>query len=80
MQDHRPWGLDRIEQIIRGDKESRLMEVFLSQFRQTGTTVEQVTIGTTAFTTIDPANLEAVLSTNFKGISLTYDLYALQSN
>lgn len=45
------------------------MELFLFHFRQTGNTVEQVFIGTTAFNTIEPANLEALLSTNFKGIS-----------
>ncbi len=50
-------------------RESRLMELFMFHFRQTGNTVEQVFIGTTAFDTIEPANLEALLSTNFKGIS-----------
>ena len=43
------------------------MELFLFHFRQTGNTVEQVFIGITAFDTIEPANLEALLSTNFKG-------------
>ena len=46
------------------------MELFLFHFRQTGNTVDQVFIGTKAFDTIEPANLEAVLSTNFKGISI----------
>ena len=58
--------MDRLEQIFRGDRESRLMELFLFHFRQTGNTVEQCFIGTTAFDTIDPANLEALLSTKFK--------------
>lgn len=44
------------------------MELFLFHFRQTGNTVEQIFIGITAFDTIEPANLEAILSTNFKGI------------
>ena len=43
------------------------MEHFLLHFRQTGNTVEKFFIGTTAFDTIEPANLEALLSTNFKG-------------
>ena len=59
--------MDRLEQIFRGDRESRLMELFLFHFRQTGNTVEQCFIGSTAFDTIEPANLEAVLSTKFKG-------------
>ena len=71
IQNQRPWGVDRLEQIFRGDRESRLMELFMFHFRQTGNTVEQVFIGTTAFDTIEPANLEALLSTNFKGISST---------
>ena len=58
--------MDRLEQIFRGDRESRLMELFLFHFRQTGNTVEQCFIGDTAFATIDPANLEALLSTKSK--------------
>lgn len=58
--------MDRLEQIFRGDRESRLMELFLFHFRQTGNTVEQCFIGTPAFDTIDPANLEALLSTKSK--------------
>lgn len=70
IQNQRPWGVDRLEQIFLGDRESRLMELFLFHFRQTGNTVEQVFIGTTAFNTIEPANLEALLSTNFKEFSM----------
>ena len=55
------------------------MELFLFHFRQTGNTVEQVFIGTTAYDTIEPANLEAILSTKAQGISTTniqlYHLY-----
>jgi hypothetical protein len=69
IQNQRPWGVDRLEQIFRGDRESRLMELFMFHFRQTGNTIEQVFIGTTAFDTIEPANLEALLSTKFKGTS-----------
>ena len=66
IQNQRPWGVDRLEQIFRGDRESRLMELFLFHFRQTGNTVEQCFIGDIAFDTIDPANLEAILSTRAK--------------
>ena len=44
------------------------MELFTFHFRQTGNTLEQVFIGTSAIDTIEPANLEALLSTKFKGI------------
>jgi cytochrome P450 len=62
----RPFGVDRMEQIFRANSESRLMELFLFHFRFWGTTLEQIFLGTQAFGTIDPANLEAVLSTNFE--------------
>jgi hypothetical protein len=70
LQNQRPFGVDRLEQIFRADGESRLMELFLFHFRQTGSTLEQVFLGTKAFGTIEPANLEAILSTNFKGSKL----------
>ncbi|KAF2435579.1 cytochrome P450 alkane hydroxylase [Tothia fuscella] len=70
LQNQRPFGVDRLEQIFRADTESRLMELFLFHFRQTGSTLEQVFLGTKAFDTIEPANLEALLSTNFKDIGM----------
>jgi hypothetical protein len=67
LQNQRPWGVDRLEQIFRADAESRLMELFLFHFRQTGSTLEQKFLGTKAYGTIEPANLEAIFSTGFKG-------------
>lgn len=68
----RPLGVDRIEQIFRANAESRLMELFLFHFRLWGTTLEQIFLGTRAFGTIEPANLEAILSTNFQGKAVKY--------
>ncbi|KAL9039837.1 MAG: hypothetical protein Q9180_002292 [Flavoplaca navasiana] len=62
----RPLGVDRLEQIFRANAESRLMELFLFHFRLWGTTLEQIFLGTRAYGTIEPANLEAILSTNFQ--------------
>ena len=62
--------MDRIEQIFRANNESRLMELFLFHFRLWGTTLEQVFLGTRAFGTIEPRNLEAILSTNFQDWSM----------
>jgi len=67
LQNKRPLGLDRLKQIFRANIESRLMELFLFHFRQTGYTLEQVFLRAQAFATVDPANLEAILSTNFGG-------------
>ncbi|EXJ96107.1 hypothetical protein A1O1_01233 [Capronia coronata CBS 617.96] len=44
------------------------MELFLFHFQQTGNPLEQVFLGTKAFGTIEPANLEAMLATNFKAL------------
>jgi hypothetical protein len=67
LENQRPGGVDRLEQIFRADAEQRLMELFLFHFRQTGNTLKQVFLMTPAYGTIEPANLEAMLSTNFKG-------------
>ncbi|KAF1843674.1 cytochrome P450 alkane hydroxylase [Cucurbitaria berberidis CBS 394.84] len=70
LQNQRPFGIDRLEQIFRADSESRLMELFLFHFRQTGNTLEQKFLGTKAYGTIEPANLEAIFSTNFKDFGM----------
>jgi len=70
LQNQRPFGIDRLEQIFRADAESRLMELFLFHFRQTGSTLEQKFLGTKAYGTIEPANLEAIFSTNFKDFGM----------
>ena len=46
------------------------MELFLFHFRSWGTTLEQVFLGIQAFGTIEPRNLEAILSTNFQDWSI----------
>ncbi|KAB2102371.1 Cytochrome P450 [Alternaria gaisen] len=70
LQNQRPFGIDRLEQIFRADSESRLMELFLFHFRQTGSTLEQKFLGTKAYGTIEPANLEAIFATNFKDFGM----------
>ncbi|PLB46480.1 cytochrome P450 alkane hydroxylase [Aspergillus steynii IBT 23096] len=65
LQNQRPLGVDRLEQIFRASNESRLMELFLFHFRQTGYTLQQVFLLTPAFGTVDPANLRAMLSSKF---------------
>ncbi|KAF7868848.1 uncharacterized protein EAF02_009584 [Botrytis sinoallii] len=65
LENQRPLGIDRLEQIFRADNESRLMELFLFHFRQTGYTLKQIFLLTPAYGTVDPANLEAIMSTKF---------------
>ncbi|PSN58810.1 cytochrome P450 alkane hydroxylase [Corynespora cassiicola Philippines] len=66
LPNQRPLGVDRLEQMFRADAESRLMELFLFHFRQTGSTLEQEFLGTKAYGTIEPANVETILSTKFQ--------------
>ncbi|KAK0648079.1 cytochrome P450 alkane hydroxylase [Cercophora newfieldiana] len=66
LENQRPMGVDRLEQIFRASAESRLMELFLFHFRQTGSTLKQIFLLTPAYSTIDPANLEAILSSKFE--------------
>jgi hypothetical protein len=67
LQNQRPLGVDRLEQIFRANTENRLMELLLFHFWQTGNILKQVFLLTPAYGTIDLPNLEAMLSTNFKG-------------
>lgn len=62
-----PWGIDRLVQIFQADASHRLMELFLFHFQDVGSTLEQKFLGTSAFGTIEPRNLEAMLSSNFAG-------------
>ncbi|KAL6713829.1 hypothetical protein ACLMJK_008323 [Lecanora helva] len=62
-----PWGIDRLLQIYIADKNSRLMELFLFHFQDVGNTLEQRFLGTPAFGTIEPRNLEAMFSSRFDG-------------
>ncbi|KAF6226498.1 hypothetical protein HO133_009364 [Letharia lupina] len=52
-------------QIFDADKNNRLMELFLFHFQDVGNTLEQKFLGTPAFGTIEPRNLEAMFSTRF---------------
>ncbi|KAI0475564.1 cytochrome P450 alkane hydroxylase [Xylariaceae sp. FL0804] len=59
-----PLGLDILAQSFQANREHRYMEYLLGQFRRFGNTFQQtVGLDSTIFT-IEPANLQAILSTN----------------
>lgn len=60
-------GIDRLIQIWQVDANSRLMDLFTFHFRDVGATLEQKFLGTVAFGTIEPQNLEAMLSVQLNG-------------
>lgn len=64
-----PLRVDRLIQIWTADAHQHLIDLFLFHFDDVGNTLEQIFLGTRAFGTIDPVNLEAMLSTNFNGLS-----------
>ncbi|KAH0537360.1 hypothetical protein FGG08_005839 [Glutinoglossum americanum] len=70
LKNEMPLGLDRLKQIFDADADSRLMELFLMHFRMWGNTLEQVFLAAQAFGTIDPINLEAMLSTKLKDFGM----------
>lgn len=70
LENQRPLGIDRLEQIFRANTESRLMELFLFHFRQTGYTLKQIFLLTSAYGTVDPENLKAILSSKFSGVKI----------
>ncbi|KNG91119.1 n-alkane-inducible cytochrome P450 [Aspergillus nomiae NRRL 13137] len=57
-----PWGIDRLIQIWTADSEQRLLDLFTFHFNDCGNTLEQKFLGTIAFGTTDPENVEAVLT------------------
>ncbi|KAB8259254.1 cytochrome P450 [Aspergillus pseudonomiae] len=67
LQNWWPWGIDRLIQIWTADSEQLLLDLFTFHFSDCGNTLEQKFLGTIAFGTTDPENVEAVL-TNTKGL------------
>ncbi|KAJ5984237.1 hypothetical protein N7481_006336 [Penicillium waksmanii] len=61
-----PLGVDRLIQIWTADADQRLMDLFTFHFKDVGTTLEQKFLGTIAFGTIEPRNLEAMMSSQEK--------------
>ena len=72
----RPWnakwplGLDLLVKAFRHAREMQVLQFFLDVVEGSGTTFEQNLLGARGVDTIDPKNIEAVLSTNFSDYSL----------
>lgn len=62
-----PFALDMLIKIIKGDREMRLLSLIKECCDKTGNTFEQQLLGGRGFVTIDPRNVEAILSSNFEG-------------
>ncbi|KAH7313319.1 cytochrome P450 [Stachybotrys elegans] len=72
----RPWkaeqplGLDMLAKAFKYSGQMRILQFFLEVVETSGTTFEQNLLGARSVDTIDPRNIEAVLSTNFDDYSL----------
>ena len=62
-----PLALDLIVNTFRKIGEKQVLQWFLDVFERTGPTFEQHILGAYGIDTIEPENLESILSTNFAG-------------
>ncbi|KAI2464922.1 cytochrome P450 monooxygenase [Annulohypoxylon bovei var. microspora] len=66
------FGIDLLVMTLKASDEQRLLEFFLDNFRQLGNTFRQAVGTNTSIFTIEPANIEAMLSSNFKDWGLGF--------
>ncbi|QLI72644.1 uncharacterized protein G6M90_00g083950 [Metarhizium brunneum] len=72
----RPWsakwplGLDLLLKAFTYARRGQILHYFLQVVEQSGTTFQQNLLGGRGVNTVDPANIEAILSTNFNDYSL----------
>lgn len=62
-----PLGLDLLVKAFRYNRQDRIMQFFLSVVEESGSTFEQNLFGVRGIDTIDPENIETVLSKKFDG-------------
>lgn len=62
-----PLGLDMLAKALKYGKSMQILQLFLDVVDENGTTFEQILLGARGIDTVDPDNIETVLSTNFNG-------------
>lgn len=73
-----PLGLDLLVGAFSADREGRLLDFFVSLIEENGINFDQIIFGSRAFGTVDPRNIEAILSTQFRGkIALDANVWKL---
>lgn len=63
-----PLGLDMLAKALKYARAMQILRFFVDVVDENGTTFEQELLGARGIDTVDPANIEAVLSTNFDGL------------
>lgn len=67
-----PLALDVVKRGFRAGRQKKLLSLFTDYWGFLGSTVELTILGGTGYATMDPDNIEAVLSTRFEGTSLSF--------
>jgi hypothetical protein len=62
-----PLGLDMLVKALKYARTMQILQFFLEVVDDNGTTFVQDLLGARGIDTVDPENIEAVLSTNFEG-------------
>lgn len=62
-----PFGLDLLAKAFKYARRMQILQFFIEVLEESGTTFEQNLLGSRAIGTVDPENIEAILSTNFDG-------------
>lgn len=65
-----PLGLDMLLKALKYARTMQILQFFLEVVDDNGTTFVQELLGATGIDTVDPENIEAVLSTNFDGMQM----------
>ena len=65
-----PLALDVVKRGFRAGRQKKLLSLFTEYFKQLGPTVELTLLGGTGYATMDPENIEALLSTQFDSMLL----------
>lgn len=74
-----PFGLDMLVKALKYARTMQILQFFLEVVDDNGTTFVQELLGATGIDTVDPENIEAVLSTNFEGTSMMAEQWAQSS-
>lgn len=67
LQGRWPLSLDLLVKCIKADNANQILGFFLSVLKDTGYTHAQLLFGLRSINTVDPQNIEVLLSTQFKG-------------
>ncbi|KAJ5997597.1 n-alkane-inducible cytochrome P450 [Penicillium canescens] len=61
------WGLIYFSKLLEHDRKQQILQFFLDVVAESGTTFEQKLLFARGIDTIEPQNIEAILSTQFSG-------------